>query len=180
MNKGIYFIGGASASGKSTCAHLLAEEFDVNTIELDDIFDVIKQAVGDEDTGVNITNKVAPYCVKQFIKSGVTGILEGGWLNPKQASKIAAQYGSKFQPVYCGYTNADIPARLAMIFERGDHWLAEMDHQEALDWLKDQIEASRWYASGCKKYNLPFFDFSDFTKGCRQLRKHYKSWRAHS
>ena len=180
MHQGVYFIGGASASGKSTCAHLLAEEFGVHTIALDNIFDVLKQAVGDEDTGVKITNDVAPFCVKKFIQSGVTGIVEGGWIAPKQASKIAAQYGSRFQPVYCGYANADIQARLAMILESGDHWLAEMDQQEALDWLEDQIKASQWYASKCKKYNLPFFDFSDFTKGYRQLRKHYKSWRAHS
>lgn len=177
MNRGIYFIGGASASGKSAIATILTNEFGDKHIELDGIYDVISHAVDNEKAAMQITTDVVILCMKKWIEYGVDGIVEGGWIDPSQAAKLVARYKKKFHPVYCGYPRADIADRLAMITATGDHWLAEINRQAARDWLAKQVAGSRWYESECAKFKIPFFDLSDLPAGSHQLQDHYRAWR---
>lgn len=180
MNRGIYFIGGASASGKSFCTGELKQKFGVKNIELDDLYNVIKPAVSDDSVAKNITKDVVLFCVKKFLEASVTGILEGGWINPSVAFEISNISGSQFQAVYCGYPNADVELRLETIISHGKHWLTRKDRATAIEWLNNQTAASRWYEDECKKYGIPFFDFSDVMAGSSQLHDHYSAWHTRS
>lgn len=178
-NARIYFVGGASASGKTVSTQALAQEFSVNTVTLDDFYDIIRKSFNDEPLVQKTTKNVTTSCVNKFLSIGATGIIEGGWIAPSQAAKICKSYGNRFCPVYCGYPQADIDTRLEMIVRDGKHWLAGRSQKEARKWLKEQIEGSLWYASECLKYSIPFFDFSDVKKGQQQLQAHYRAWQKH-
>jgi hypothetical protein len=172
----IYFVGGASASGKSVSTKALAKEFCVNTVNLDEFYNVIRKSISDETLSQKTTKDVAALCVDKFLSIGAAGILEGGWVAPSKAAEISKSYRNRFCPVYCGYPKADIITRLEMIVRDGKHWLASRSQEEARNWLKGQIEGSLWYQSECLKYGIPFFDFSDVTKGQQQLQTHYQTW----
>ena len=177
MNRGIYFVGGASASGKSTCTARLAGEAGVGRIELDGFYNVIRHGVRNESALKAVAQDVVAFSLKKLVEADVGGILEGGWIEPAQAAELAALQPKRFCPVYCGYPNADVAARLEMILRHGKHWLTARDRPTALAWLEQQVDGSRWYQSECRAYGIPYFDFSDMDEGSRQLRGHYLAWR---
>ena len=176
MQNTIYFIGGASASGKSVVASRLAELDLLTVIELDRFYDLLSRTLHNREVLAKVTERVAREVATQLVRCNARGVLEGGWIYPARAKQLRTEFKGRFYPVYCGYPHADARERLALIKERNQHWLAEEPKKTALAYLKEQIEESRWYEKECKKYALPFFDFSNIEEGTQALERHYHDW----
>ena len=59
MKNSIYFIGGASASGKSTAARMLAARDGRAVVELDNFYDILGKFVDDQGALEKVTEKIA-------------------------------------------------------------------------------------------------------------------------
>lgn len=172
----LYFIGGASASGKSTIARILATKSHRSAIELDAYYDLLEPLTRNHRALEQATTQVSLELVRQMLKLGAKGIVEGGWIAPAQARQLHRESEGHFYPVYCGYPQAKAKSRLALIRAQQQHWLADKPNSEALEFLRQQIKDSRWYQQECTKYALPFFDFSEVASGAAALERDYCAW----
>ncbi len=177
MKHSIYFIGGASASGKSTVARLLAAQEERSIVELDNFYDILESATQDESFLEKTTQKIALELVSQLLAANAFCIVEGGWIPPFEAKKLKDSSQDRFYPVYCGYLNGKAKDRLRKIRDGKSHWLTEKPPKVARAYLRDQLKRSHWYQKQCKKYDLPFFDFSNFGDGVTALSLDYCRWR---
>ena len=176
MNGRLYFIGGASAAGKSTVARALATRTGRNSIELDAYYDLLEPLTRNSRALEQATTQVSLEAVRQMLKLGAKGIVEGGWIAPARAWQLHNESAGHFYPVYCGYPQAKAKPRLALIRAQPQHWLADKTDSEALEFLRQQIKDSRWYQQECAKYGLPFFDFSEVASGAAALERDYCAW----
>lgn len=176
MKNQIYFIGGASASGKSTIAKGLSVLYALPVVELDRFYDILMQAICDREELVVATKKVALEVVKQFLGAKAGCIIEGGWIQPEQANKLKKEAKGRFYPVYCGYPKANIESRYLAIKKSGSHWLSSQSEPEARSFLITQIKESEYYRQECEKLRIEFFDFTEFSEGSRVLRAHFEKW----
>ena len=176
MKNRIYFIGGASASGKSIIAQELSNLYSLPVVELDRFHDILIPIVHDRERLVNVTNKIALEVVRQLLELKVNCIIEGGWVQPKQARKLREQSKGYFCPVYCGYPKADVEFRYAAIKRSGLHWLSSKSEKEARYFLDTQIRESEYYRQACEKLRMDFFDFTEFSEGSKALRSHFEKW----
>jgi shikimate kinase len=177
MKHSIYFIGGASASGKSRVARSLAVQDGRSVVELDHYYDILEPAIHDHDVLVKTTGRIALEAVTQLLAADAFCIVEGGWIAPAQARKLKEWSAGRFYPVYCGYPKAKAEDRLAVIKKAQSHWLVEKSEKTARVFLETQIKQSHWYRKQCQKYDLPFFDFSSLEHGAASLSAHYYQWR---
>lgn len=177
MKNAIYFIGGASASGKSTVASRMAERDALPVIELDRFYDLLSRHLRDREVLASVTERMAREVATQLLRCNALGLLEGGWIYPARARKLQDEFDGRFCPVYCGYPRADAKERLTLIKHGDRHWLTEESKKTAVAYLQEQIEESRWYQKECQKYALPFFDFSSIEEGAQALERHYQRWR---
>jgi predicted kinase len=169
MGGQVIYIGGASAAGKSTAAQTLGEALGLPLVELDRYFDLIAGAGCDEDTAAAAASALARRLVEDLLAAGGRCIVEGGWLDPAAALALSCAHTGRFTAVYCGYPSGDLEDRLACINAKGEHWLAGHSAAEARAFLEQQVEASRWYRSECRRCGLAFVDFSDPGAGLRRL-----------
>lgn len=176
MASAIYFIGGASASGKSVVARALAAEAQWPIVELDEFYDILDSAFEDHTNLEKATDKIALQVVVQLLAVNAACLVEGGWIDPAPAKKLKDRSQGQFYPVYCGYPNGTVEQRLTMIKREKAHWLAERSKKTARAYLESQIKHSRWYQRQCDQYGLPFFDFSDISVGVAALSANYTDW----
>lgn len=176
MNGRLYFIGGASAAGKSTITRALAARTGRGSIELDAYYDILEPLTRSSCALEQATTEVSLAVVRQMLKLGADGLIEGGWIAPTQARQLHDESEGRFHPVYCGYPQAKAKPRLALIRAQQQHWLADKPNSEALEFLRQQIKDSRWYQQECAKYALPFFDFSEVASGAAALERDYDAW----
>jgi shikimate kinase len=169
----VYYIGGASASGKSTVAKRLSENAGLALIELDELFNAVEASVDSKNTAISVMNNVADVLVRQLLAANISCIVEGGWLLPEAANGIAVKY-PHFRAVYCAYQYSLAAARLELLRRDGKHWLAHEEEETALAFLCKEI--SPWYATECKRLNLAFFDFSEIDKGVQMLEEDFEEW----
>ncbi|HRC71365.1 MAG TPA: hypothetical protein PK880_02400 [Candidatus Competibacter sp.] len=172
----IYFIGGASASGKSTAARMLAARDGRAVVELDNFYDILGKVVDDQGALEKVTQKIALEVVARLLSADAFCIVEGGWIDPSKARKLKEASDGRFYPVYCGYPRLKVEARFKMIRKKKVHWLAEKSAKAAHSFLQEQIKLSRWYRKECKRYDLPFFDFSTVEDGVAALSVNYTRW----
>lgn len=160
----VYFIGGASASGKSTVAKKLASS-KYQSLELDDFQNILSNVILDCNERKSATEAVAETAVRQLLASHSSCLVNGSWISAEIAYKLQQEFGNLFQPIFCGFPNAIASERLKAIKETGTHWLTKESDAFGMSWLQGQIDASISYQKECKKYNLEFIDFSDFSTG---------------
>lgn len=176
MQNSIYFIGGASAAGKSAVTTRLAARDGRTIIELDRFYDLLQATIRDSNALEKATRQIALEVVKQLLASNAYCLIEGGWIAPAQASLLKEATAGRFHPVYCGYPYAKVKKRLALIQRAQQHWLAWEPEKKARAFLRQQIEESAWYRRECEKYHLPFFDFSKVEEGAQALILDYSQW----
>ncbi|MFO1423224.1 MAG: hypothetical protein U1F70_06160 [Candidatus Competibacteraceae bacterium] len=176
MKNRIYFIGGASASGKSTVAKELSNLYSLPVVELDRFYDVLMPIVHDRELLVSITDQVVLEVARQLLELKADCIIEGGWIQPKQASRLKDKSKGRFWPVYCGYPRADIESRYSAIKKSGSHWLTSESKKEARSFLIKQVEGSEYYRKKCEKLGIDFFDFTEFLEGSKTLHAHFEKW----
>jgi len=175
--KNVIFIGGASASGKSTTAQKLASQTGRPYLELDRIFNSVVDIASDGGIPDKVCKDIAKGVSLEFaralIENETQSVVEGGWILPEAAAGLASDGG--FQAVYYGYTGIEPYLKLQSIKSKPDnqHWLAEKPEACALNFLRCQIEGSRWYRAECQKHGLPYFDFSDQTDGASKLLDYF-------
>jgi len=169
----VYYIGGASASGKSTVAKRLSENAGFGLIELDELFNAVKATVDSKETAISVMNNVANVLVRQLLAANICCVVEGSWLLPEAADGITATY-PRFRAVYCAYPHSSARARLELLRSDDKHWLTREDEETALAFLQEQI--SLWYETECNRLNLAFFDFSEIDKGAQMLKEDFVEW----
>jgi shikimate kinase len=161
----IIFIGGASASGKTTVAKQLAEKLERPLISLDDFYNATGE-IEDGNLRKRITRKFSEALIEQLAVAGTACVVEGGWISVEVASSFC---GDIVDAGFCGYFASDLSMRLDNICNTGKHWLANKSKDEALNFLQNQVSGSEHYQSECEKYSLSFFDFSSPEEGSKQL-----------
>ena len=176
MKSRIYFIGGASASGKSTIAKELSSLYSFPVVELDRFHDILMPIVHDREQLVSATSKIAFEVVRQFVELNGNCIIEGGWIQPSKASKLKEGSRNYFYPVYCGYPKADVESRYSALKKSGSHWLNSKPGKEARAFLRTQINESESYRQECERLRIEFFDFTVFSEGSEALRAHFEKW----
>lgn len=177
MSNRIYFIGGASAAGKSTISKELSLRYALPLVELDTCYDLLSAAIPEREPLIEATRKVALAAVSQLLNAQAACIIEGGWITPAQAHQLKHNFGNRFCPVYCGYAGADLATRYLAIQANGTHWLKDKPKPEAHAFLTTQIKESAAYRQECALFQLEFFDFTDFSAGSKALRAHFETWR---
>jgi 2-phosphoglycerate kinase len=170
----IYYIGGASASGKSTAARALSEDIRLPVMYLDNCSDALAEIGLSESTHYQAMAEFSSFFVSRLMETNARNIVEGCWIDPDRASALMET--GTFFPVYCGYPTADPEARLEIMSSVKDnfHWLTTKPRDEAIDFLEKQTIYSKWYQEECEKYGITFIDFSDFESGTARLRAHFK------
>lgn len=176
MSKQIYYVGGASAAGKSTITKELALRAALPLVELDKFHDLLSAVIRVRKPLIAATRKVALTVVVQLLHAQTGCIIEGGWIKPALAHRLKKNFGSRFCPVYCGYPQADMATRYLAIQARGTHWLKNEPEPEAHAFLATQIKESEAYRQECERFQLEFFDFTDFSEGSHSLRAHFETW----
>ena len=176
MKSRIYFIGGASASGKSTIAKELSSLYSFPVVELDRFHDILMPIVHDREQLVRTTGKITLEVVRQLLELNVSCIVEGGWIQPRKASKLKEKSKGYFYPVYCGYPRADVESRYSVIQKDGLHWLNSKPGKKAQSFLRTQIDESESYRQECERLQIEFFDFTVFSEGSEALRSHFEKW----
>jgi shikimate kinase len=168
----VYYIGGASGSGKSTVAKRLSKNSGLGLIELDAIFNAVEASVESKETAPKVMNNVAGSLIKQLLAARISCIVEGGWLRPEAAKQISLDC-PHFHAVYCAYPNTPPEVRLELLRTDGTHWIAQKNHEDALAALRDQN--SQWYEEECKRLKLTFFDFSEIDSGAKMLEDDFEA-----
>jgi shikimate kinase len=176
MKNRIFFIGGASASGKSTIAKELSNLYALPVVELDRFYDILMQVIFDREKLVVATEKISLEVVAQFLAVEASCIIEGGWIQPKKANQLKKESKGHFYPVYCGYPTASVESRYLAIKKSGLHWLNSQSKKEARSFLISQIKESEHYRQECEQWRIEFFDFTEFSEGSRILRSHFEQW----
>lgn len=179
MSGRIYFVGGASGSGKSVATRQMARECTLPRLEVDNIYSAFCGAFGNSEAQKIITIAAASL-VEELVASGASMIVDGGWIWPDKAADLVKVSGGRLTAVYCGYPTATTQGRFELIRSNSgpdpNHWLAGRDSSDAIAWINQQIEGSRSYQEAAKLVGLPFFDFSDVAEGNKQLRAHFRQW----
>lgn len=180
MSAQIYYIGGASASGKSTVAKEVSQEHGLPMTKLDDINNLLQKAGVEESERWKASREVSFKFVSvliKSIKSGTQCLVEGVYILPDEAAELMK--GGNFYPVYCGYPDAVAQDRFEQIKENStgnrEHWLLFKSDDEALAFLQREIENSIKYRDECKRWQIEFFDFTIFEDGASQLKTYLKS-----
>lgn len=176
MNNRIYFVGGASAAGKSTITKELSVRSSLPLVELDKFHDILIPAIGERELLIETTRKVALEAVELLLNTKAACIIEGGWIKPARAHTLKNNFGSRFCPVYCGYAGADLATRYLAIQANGTHWLNDKPKSEAHAFLTTQIKESAEYRQECARFHLAFFDCTDFSAGSKALCAHFEMW----
>ncbi len=170
----IFYLGGASASGKSTTATILASEYSLPIFELDHIKNALTEAHLDEPVTIEIAQRLCSQLVKECFTSGVSCIIEGGWITTIMAKELCAVYNTSFIPVYCGYTGLDIKRRFKLIKSGKQHWLRKKSRDDAARFMEKQIHYSGACKSQCEEYKFPYVDCTNFDEGQFAIKEHFK------
>ena len=164
----VRLIGGASASGKSTVAKMMARELGIPLIELDPIFDAVTG--GRSATAVASTEGICEALLSGLVRAGANCVVEGGWIQPEIADKYR---GAGLQAVFCGYPNAIAEDRLESM-RGGRHWMTKIDDRnEAIGLVQKQIEDSRSYKTRAERFSFDFIDFGDIAAGIAAIRSKF-------
>ena len=173
MSAWIFFIGGSSASGKSTVANEIAKTWGLPVIRIDNYRDIIDEINLPNDTATAVTKALSLQVVTHLVCSGAQCVVEGAWITPAQASKF--RQSGFFHPVFCGYPNADPARRYDIILSRGGskerHWLCARSRNEAIAFLRKKIASSVAEQVECNQFDIKFVDCTDFGEGASEVLK---------
>lgn len=172
----VFYIGGVSATGKTSTATQLAVQYNLTLIEFDDYWRGIERFFKAEHKQQVMESIVRDLIIKLLeSRSDETYIIEGVWLTPCVASILSSRY-VQFSCVYCGYLNSNANERWEKI-QAGDHWLVRLkNEQEAKQFLNEQIERSIEYYHHAGQYGLKFYDYSDFSQGNHAVKQYFSKW----
>ncbi len=178
--KGMYFIGGAGASGKTVAAKQLARESGLPLVELDRcVLPLLRKHdknTSDEDK--MIVFDIIWETVQGFLKLDACFLAECGWMEPDKAAVLRARSNGRFYPVFCGYTDSTIEKRYEKIQADDRHWLTIYDDTFAREFLKRQTVESKQRKALCERKKIPYFDFTDFDNGHALLSNDFSCWRS--
>lgn len=172
----VYFIGGASASGKSWVAQSLAQKHCLPLIHLDEFHNALRSVPASGSDLEEATKAVCLVATKQLLMLGRLCIVEGGWIDPDVAASLFGSGEVVRSAVYCGYGDNALEQKYDSIVQGGAHWLAKRPRGDALEFLKDQVRGSEWYRDGCTNHGISYIDFTEFDDGTRSLECHFNGW----
>ncbi|MEM0912542.1 MAG: hypothetical protein AAGJ37_16315 [Pseudomonadota bacterium] len=179
----IYFLSGASRSGKTLIAREILEEANVSYLSLDWLligFDEGLTKVGTKH--LSSTNEVAKKmwpALKKMIDNmlcdGEDCVIEGEALSPELMAELRAQYPDEVKVAFLGFDTIDVKKKVSLIksnTEKENDWLASESDAYIQDHVNNMIRYSKMIKTACKKHNLSYFDTSeDFENATQRVKK---------
>lgn len=176
MQRGVYFVGGASGAGKTSSTKSLSEQYGVPVVELDEFQRLIMPAIPQSEPRAVAMRRIAKATLLELLASRSRCIVDGSWVGPDEAAVLRSEYGSLFHPVYCGYHDSDMVVRYAVLKERGLHWLTRESVEVALDFLERQRRHSEDFRESCGRLGISYIDFTSFAAGFQALETDFSRW----
>jgi hypothetical protein len=172
MTPKVYFIGGPTLSGKSSVAAKLAQTLELEVLELDAIFKLLRDL--DLRDLYHASNLASVSLVEAVMDVGGRCIVEGAWIYPSDVEKLQEREG--FYPAFCGYAKEGLEERYKLAKNDGKHWMFSKGllggHDE--DWLEAEHHKFWHWESQCNDRGIEYFDFSDFDDGSLKMIQHFK------
>ena len=177
----IFFIGGSSASGKSTVAKKIATQFDLPVITLDKFRNSIDEFVASPEDRTLLTRKISLQVIKELINVSAQCIVEGNWVTPECAADL--RRGGFFYPVFCGYPDSNPVERYEAISlkagSKDRHWLLDIEKEDAHAFLEKKVKASLEDRDECKMHGIDYVDCTDFLDGSAKISELFENqWQA--
>ena len=176
MRSGIYFVGGASGAGKTTVTKKLSQKFDIPVVELDDFQRLIMTAVPVLENRITAMRTISRCVIEQLVGARSRTLVDGAWIEPEEAAELRARYGASFHPVYCGYQDQDLSARLTGLRNKGSHWLSREPGEAAAAFMLKQSRDSERLRAECARWGMSYCDFTSYALGSEALGGDFERW----
>lgn len=169
----LLFLGGSSASGKTTAAAHISKGLNLHCVHLDEFNVPLDQAIRaktiERGPAIDDLSKTIGFnVVEKFLSLNATCLIEGGWLSVPQAAELMKN--DRFAPIFCGYPEANADKRWLQIKRSpGHHWLKNHDDVSAIQWIERQIKESQDYRVECETHGVTFVDCSDLENASRNI-----------
>jgi len=177
----IYIISGASRSGKTITAQILAQETGLSLFSIDFLMMGLMKGlpslgVHDKMWAHEIAEKIWPI-LENMIKSMIYGqedyIFEGEAFIPLYVSQLLQEHPGEVKAVFLGYSTIDINRKIQDVKNNPNpknDWLLQMPEQEIRDHLVNMKDLSQKIKDQCSCNNVPYFDTSqDFEKKIKRV-----------
>jgi hypothetical protein len=167
----LYLLGGASRAGKSTIARRCLSRDRIPYFSLDVL--MMGLANGWPTCGVdpNTSSETRASRLWPVIRAMAVNLLEeervhpsylleGDVLLPRDAVELASEYPGRVRSCFVGYTRADPVSKLRSIRAAEPDWYDYAPDAEALAFLGEQVDFSRYLERECAAHAIPYFDVS--------------------
>jgi 2-phosphoglycerate kinase len=175
----IYFVAGASRSGKTYMAKKLMVQLGVPLLELDYL--KMGFAYGVSDYGIHplqdeatIGKRIWPIVsgmIKAMIENEDDYIVEGCYILPEYADQARKQYGDKIRACFLGYADMLPSDKLAEVRQYGGNPGDNLRHytdDEAMADIQHFIKYSHFVRTECRRFNLPYIEVGNREKSVRE------------
>ncbi len=168
----IYFLSGASRSGKTIIAKEILSETALSYLSLDWMMMNYSNAYENNDKHHNIWPNEIAEKVWPSLKGMIDGmifdnedyVIEGEAMSPELMAELISQYPGQIKVAFIGFTEIDIQKKVALIkatAKDDDDWLVSESDEYIKDHVKNMIRYSKMIKRACKKHQLPYFDTSE-------------------
>lgn len=176
MRSGIYFVGGASGAGKTTATKKLSEKFGIPVLELDDFQRLLMTTLPLLENRIPAMRTISRCVIDHLVAARSPAVVEGAWIEPEEAAELRSRYGAFFHPVYCGYQDQDLSARLRDIRSKGSHWLSRESGETAAAFMLKQCRDSERLRAECARLGMSYCDFTHHALGAEALSCDFERW----
>jgi len=167
----LYFISGASRSGKTIIAERLAAKLGISYLSLDWIMMGFTNGI----PAFGVHNKLFPDDIAErlwsFFKAMFESmiavdtdcIIEGEALLPELMTQMLEKYPEKIRICFLGYINVDINQKMKEIRDfssKKNDWLEDKSDTYVIDHIKNMVAHSKKIEQSCKENNILYFDTS--------------------
>lgn len=167
----LYFISGASRSGKTIIAKRIALQNKIPYLSLDWIMmgftnGIPEYGVHDKLFPDDIAERLWSFLKAMFesmIAVETDCIIEGEAILPELITELLKEYPSKLKICFLGYIDVDIDKKVKEIRDfsnKKNDWLENKSEAYVIDHVKNMIAHSKKIKKSCKENNMRYFDTS--------------------
>ncbi len=172
----IYILSGVAKSGKSYLAKKILLEKNIANFSTDYL--MMGLALGNpklhidyDDDDFIVAAQLEPYLfhmISAMARNGLDYLIEGVHFKPDFARKLIDAFPDKIRVLYLGYYSVDPAVKLAE-FRRFSSvmencWFRYYDEAAMQKLIGYLIVASRKYADGAAKYQIPYIEITDIAQ----------------
>ena len=168
----LYFISGASRSGKTIVAKKLALQKGIPYLSLDWIMmgftnGIPEYGVHDKLFPDDIARRLWSFLkamFKSMLAVDTDCIIEGEALLPELIIELTKEYPNQLMICFLGYIDVDINKKFKEIRDfssKKNDWLEDQSDVYVIDHVKNMITHSKIIKQSCEEYDMQYFDISE-------------------